>query len=1011
MNRSWIRLAGGAAVIASSIAPPALAGGGPPYQVNGSGATLFVDFSRFAAATNDWIDCDGDGNWGFYDSDNNGVRDAVDQLAPTNPGSPNLYWIYQYRSVGSVEGFEEFIAFQTCGDLPEVIPSERGVLNTLDWAITGLPNGSASAAGWGPACTDDTDLDGVPNASNTPRCPESIDLANVDVSSLWATRVEPAPPAPVWGLKPGAVGYGDNPRVSRGNPAQSGESNRLASLSRNCAGGGTVSLNTNYDNPDQFTIYDTGIAWSTVLSIANRGSDVWTDANGNGLRDANEEGTIRFRDLQHGYVTGRVRSGENFAFVCRDVGSGTRNAHMNPLGIDPSWGIGDHVGRRINQDLLTRPGPNHQVNNCGSSSISESSVTNRRLAIGYTGSVGPSRAFEDARAGRYELLGTIQDIDGDHDGQPDATQIVRPTLESIVNNCDPNTGFRIGGIQTLVTVGNPRAMALGRVPAIETGPPVANVEAAKFVRNIEESIADFNPPLPPDQFFMPGELLATQFILVAGVPCLPKFNDPTDYVPNPNFNPAIRDYILANNVYRAGGPSEPVQWGDIDAGGQVSPAGEVPRRRAPILAIIEPHQSGNGIANTAAVGDDVQVIGVGQPARAGAVVILPGANGILDSTPAGDDYTNRYRDGGTGAYVYLDAGGNPQTIGTAAGQRLSQRNRVQGDFNNDGRRDINDIERAVDAHHLFLTAATPNAALAGFEGVQGGIAGSMAVDRFVVHISGDMDGDGEFNEADLRYIGDGLAIVPTTRRLNRAAGFTRIDQRWQVLTGSNNLFGTTKATGAPYQPGDSRADVAGNPNGTTPGAAPTGADGVINAADIDYICDNFVADWTDTNLAADRDLSADIDGDLDVDGEDVRVVVEDILGTQFGDANLDGVVDAADEAIVTANLGQPGGWAQGDFDCDGVVTEADLEIITGGGCGAFLRGDADGSGAVNNFDIDAFVLAISNPDAYTAQFCGGDPDCTICRNDLDGSGAVNNFDIDPFVACLNNLPAPGQPCP
>jgi hypothetical protein len=80
-------------------------------------------------------------------------------------------------------------------------------------------------------------------------------------------------------------------------------------------------------------------------------------------------------------------------------------------------------------------------------------------------------------------------------------------------------------------------------------------------------------------------------------------------------------------------------------------------------------------------------------------------------------------------------------------------------------------------------------------------------------------------------------------------------------------------------------------------------------------------------------------------------------------------------------------------------------------CAGFLLGDSDGSGAVNNFDIDAFVLAISNPPAYIAQFCGGDPQCWLCRNDLDGSTAVNNFDIDPFVDCLNNLPAPGQPCP
>jgi hypothetical protein len=83
----------------------------------------------------------------------------------------------------------------------------------------------------------------------------------------------------------------------------------------------------------------------------------------------------------------------------------------------------------------------------------------------------------------------------------------------------------------------------------------------------------------------------------------------------------------------------------------------------------------------------------------------------------------------------------------------------------------------------------------------------------------------------------------------------------------------------------------------------------------------------------------------------------------------------------------------------------------GQSCAGFILGDSDGSGAVNNFDIDAFVLAISQPDSYLTAFCGGDGLCAICRNDLDGSGAVNNFDIDGFVACLNAIPPPGQPCP
>jgi hypothetical protein len=59
-------------------------------------------------------------------------------------------------------------------------------------------------------------------------------------------------------------------------------------------------------------------------------------------------------------------------------------------------------------------------------------------------------------------------------------------------------------------------------------------------------------------------------------------------------------------------------------------------------------------------------------------------------------------------------------------------------------------------------------------------------------------------------------------------------------------------------------------------------------------------------------------------------------------------------------------------------------------------GDVNCDGVVNNFDIDPFVLALTNPSSYAAAF----PDCDINNADVNADGAVNNFDIDPFVACL-----------
>ena len=46
---------------------------------------------------------------------------------------------------------------------------------------------------------------------------------------------------------------------------------------------------------------------------------------------------------------------------------------------------------------------------------------------------------------------------------------------------------------------------------------------------------------------------------------------------------------------------------------------------------------GNGKANTAKSGDDIQVIAVGDTVVPGDIVIAPGPNGVLDTTPAGDD--------------------------------------------------------------------------------------------------------------------------------------------------------------------------------------------------------------------------------------------------------------------------------------------------------------------------------------------------------------------------------------
>jgi aminopeptidase N len=67
-------------------------------------------------------------------------------------------------------------------------------------------------------------------------------------------------------------------------------------------------------------------------------------------------------------------------------------------------------------------------------------------------------------------------------------------------------------------------------------------------------------------------------------------------------------------------------------------------------------------------------------------------------------------------------------------------------------------------------------------------------------------------------------------------------------------------------------------------------------------------------------------------------------------------------------------------------------------------GDLNCDGAVNAFDIDPFVLALTDPAGYAAAY----PNCDILNADTDCDGAVNAFEIDPFVLCLT-VGCP--PCP
>ena len=80
------------------------------------------------------------------------------------------------------------------------------------------------------------------------------------------------------------------------------------------------------------------------------------------------------------------------------------------------------------------------------------------------------------------------------------------------------------------------------------------------------------------------------------------------------------------------------------------------------------------------------------------------------------------------------------------------------------------------------------------------------------------------------------------------------------------------------------------------------------------------------------------------------------------------------------------------------MTEAGLDalLIEDRTCAA--AGDLNCDGTVNVFDIDPFVLALTDAAGYALLF----PACDYLLADANGDGMVNVFDIDPFVALLTS---------
>ncbi len=126
------------------------------------------------------------------------------------------------------------------------------------------------------------------------------------------------------------------------------------------------------------------------------------------------------------------------------------------------------------------------------------------------------------------------------------------------------------------------------------------------------------------------------------------------------------------------------------------------------------------------------------------------------------------------------------------------------------------------------------------------------------------------------------------------------------------------------------------------------ADGVIDAIDIDLLCDALQAELPPPEY--------DLNGDGVVNDADRDELIQGRLQTTYGDANLDGVFDSADLVAVfvlgeyeDASSGNSG-WAAGDWNCDGDFDSGDLVLAFQSGgyvaaavdeaFGQFVGGDA-----------------------------------------------------------------------
>lgn len=845
-------------------------------EVGVSGATLFEGFFQSQAITNDHLDVDTDNVYSYP---------PADQLAPawTNLGNTpptfvpkasqsedDPYFYVHYRGTSSGSGFSEVLKYDAFGTSPTAAPGDDSYINrTLfyDSDAGSYVNGATGA-------------NVIANAR--------VDIAIMDVPTTWITQQGVASNATPT-ARPGQSGYGYNAVTSWDqNQAQ-----QLKSLTVS-SGATDVTYNTNTSSPDSNTLFDTQVAYVPVSIICNPGvlsvdravdesssSDFATTGDYSTRADGKSVGFSKTQ-MQTLFATGRMDTGENLFAATRNGGSGTRNAAMNGIGLDPSWGRGENVGIAESDSSHTDlDGVEFNGNFMESSSRMQEVVSRSRLSVGYQ---GMTKAESKTAGGKVvEHVVIMNDL-----ASEGGDKYVFPNINNVVDNGDVNDGWRIGGNETMMTVGDPTATS---GPSEMTG---AKIYPAEFINNITYSIDQFAGNVGSDEnYFMPGEFVAVNYMASGALQANPKgpngqWVDQTAATGDGTQVTTMANFIKNNSNFQASkflenGLKAPVRDADFT---------------------FDDGASGTTGYRYYDATSATQTLGGGQTMN-------------LRNTVQGDFSGDDIRDINDIAKMMECVTYTPTAADTAAGRT-----------------------------NAILAWAWNENATAGDHNL-GGVMPHIIGD---FNNDGNMDAEDVRYFADGLAYDSTKTVNGKTGLINRVQAFQDVDTAFGGNYFGTTFNGQTPSswtTGA-SQFDVAGSDHAATLFGATPGAAPYGSDGDIDGYDISYVqkvlaglpgtpgdqnSDSKLS-WLDSsgnvNLleAISMDLSVDFDGDFDNDAADLQDLF-DLLETGYGDANLDGAVGLADLSLQGNNYGATSGayWEEGDFNGDGAVSLADLSIL------------------------------------------------------------------------------------